>query len=238
MPVKQYWFICLIVSYILATFPLQPVWLIDKKKYLRGKILHACIQSILAYLLCGQWYLWSLPVIILIFYTFIDFIPKENYRLYLLDQVLRLGVIITCIYLLPFPDSIIFSGARVLFLKVILVIGGVFALTQGTGVFVGKIMQEHAQKNKLELKGLDNGGMWIGQLERILILMFILFHVPTGIGFLIAAKSILRFSEAREEQKLAEYVLIGTFLSFGLAILLSFCMKHIFEIIGTIQTAG
>jgi hypothetical protein len=43
---------------------------------------------------------------------------------------------------------------------------------------------------------------------------------PAGIGFLVAAKSILRFEEAKE-QKLAEYVLIKSLLSFSIAIALS-----------------
>ena len=38
-----------------------------------------------------------------------------------------------------------------------------------------------------------------------------------GIGFLVAAKSVLRFEAAREAVK-AEYVIIGTLASFGWAI--------------------
>ena len=44
------------------------------------------------------------------------------------------------------------------------------------------------------------------------------------IGFLVAAKSILRFEEAKK-QKLAEYILIGTLLSFSLAIALASATK-------------
>ena len=47
---------------------------------------------------------------------------------------------------------------------------------------------------------------------------------PAGIGFLVAAKSILRFEEAKD-QKLAEYVLIGSLLSFSIAIALSAVTK-------------
>jgi hypothetical protein len=57
----------------------------------------------------------------------------------------------------------------------------------------------------------------------------IYFHLifidqPAGIGFLVAAKSILRFEEAKE-QRLAEYVLIGSLLSFSIAITLSAVTK-------------
>ncbi|TWU44129.1 hypothetical protein Q31b_16650 [Novipirellula aureliae] len=76
-------------------------------------------------------------------------------------------------------------------------------------------------------EGLTNGGMYIGWLERFLTMLLILIGHPTGIGFLIAAKSILRFGEIKESRhrKLAEYIIIGTFLSFGWALLMSVATK-------------
>ena len=58
-------------------------------------------------------------------------------------------------------------------------------------------------------------------------MLLILIGHPTGIGFLIAAKSILRFGEIKESRhrKLAEYIIIGTFLSFGWALLMSVAAK-------------
>jgi hypothetical protein len=57
-------------------------------------------------------------------------------------------------------------------------------------------------------------------LERLLIYCFILTGHFEAIGFLLAAKSIFRFGDLKEAQdrKLTEYVLIGTLLSFGIAI--------------------
>jgi len=46
----------------------------------------------------------------------------------------------------------------------------------------------------------------------------LLLCVPESNTCLVAAKSILRFSETREDQRMAEYVLIGTLMSFALAI--------------------
>jgi hypothetical protein len=64
---------------------------------------------------------------------------------------------------------------------------------------------------------LPQGGRLIGRLERLMILMLVLAGQPEGIGFLIAAKSILRFSElAREgDRRVSEYVIIGTLASFA-----------------------
>ena len=68
--------------------------------------------------------------------------------------------------------------------------------------------------------GIPNAGRLIGQLERALILFLVIAGVPSGIGFLIAAKSILRFGEVKEpkNRKMAEYVLIGTLASFAFAV--------------------
>lgn len=71
-------------------------------------------------------------------------------------------------------------------------------------------------------RGLRAGGKIIGRLERSLIYLFILVDQPQGVGFLIAAKSIFRFGELmRSENRMeAEYIIIGTLLSFlcGLSI--------------------
>ena len=49
------------------------------------------------------------------------------------------------------------------------------------------------------------------------ILLFVLVGQPEGIGFLIAAKSLLRFGEMTREhdRRVSEYVIIGTLASFG-----------------------
>jgi hypothetical protein len=80
--------------------------------------------------------------------------------------------------------------------------------------------QEHLPDNGASL-GLPGGGMWIGCMERIAIITLILADMSGTIGFLIAAKSILRFPEitARDEngsrmRAAAEYVIIGTLMSF------------------------
>ena len=53
------------------------------------------------------------------------------------------------------------------------------------------------------------------------MLLLVLAGELTAIGFLVAAKSILRFGDIQgaEERKLTEYVIIGTFMSFGWAML-------------------
>ncbi len=69
--------------------------------------------------------------------------------------------------------------------------------------------------------GLEDAGCWIGYIERLLILTFVLTNHFEAVGFLLAAKSVFRFGELKQakEIKVTEYVLIGTFASFTIALL-------------------
>lgn len=75
--------------------------------------------------------------------------------------------------------------------------------------------------------GFPDGGKMIGRLERLLIFLFVLAAAPTAIGFLVTAKSILRFREIKDHdsQKQAEYIIIGTLMSFGFALVTSYLTR-------------
>jgi|YelNatPaOPRAMG01_1025707.scaffolds.fasta_scaffold00031_14 hypothetical protein len=71
-------------------------------------------------------------------------------------------------------------------------------------------------------QGIPGGGRWIGWLERFLITTFVLLGEPSASAVVLAAKGILRFAEIsgrpHEGQRVvAEYVILGTLLSFSLA---------------------
>lgn len=65
--------------------------------------------------------------------------------------------------------------------------------------------------------GSARAGTWIGILERGLILSLLLVQAEAAVGFILAAKSIARFKEL-EERNFAEYYLVGTLLSVGIAL--------------------
>ena len=81
--------------------------------------------------------------------------------------------------------------------------------------------------SKIQTESLVNAGKYIGILERLLVFVFILVNHWEGVGFMIAAKSVFRFSDLAEakQRKLTEYVLIGTLLSFGIAVLVGILIK-------------
>jgi hypothetical protein len=64
---------------------------------------------------------------------------------------------------------------------------------------------------------VKDAGMYIGWLERFLVVTAILVQSPSMVGLILTGKSIARFPELKE--RFAEYFLIGTLLSIGLAML-------------------
>lgn len=118
------------------------------------------------------------------------------------------------------------------YLVVLLVITGLVISVKAGGLMIGvavapfqkQIKTEHKKSALLSGKGLKNGGKLIGQLERAVIFILFVAGMKTAIGFLIAAKSILRFGEIKNSQQRmeAEYIIIGTMMSFGFGILVAF----------------
>jgi hypothetical protein len=70
-------------------------------------------------------------------------------------------------------------------------------------------------------ESLEDAGSYIGIFERLFVFAFVATGNWEAIGFLLAAKSVFRFGDLTKasDRKLTEYILIGTLLSFGIAIL-------------------
>lgn len=78
-------------------------------------------------------------------------------------------------------------------------------------------LSSNADNNNQEAdEPLDKAGSLIGVLERFIILTLILMNQFTAIGFVIAAKSILRFKDESKH----EYVLLGTVTSLAIVLLI------------------
>ncbi|MDT8324515.1 MAG: DUF3307 domain-containing protein [Bacteroidota bacterium] len=209
----------LAAAHFLGDFFLQPQWLVGKKTRFSFLLLHGTIHAALVYALYQAWGCWELPLAVFVTHTSIDFVKQkwtsDSAGAFAWDQAAHALSLLGIAWYLTGTDSVpVFQGHGY---ALIVSIGGFVATVHGAGYYIEKVAGMIKQRNALEIDGLENGGAWIGKLERVLIFLFIFIDQPEGIGFLVAAKSILRFEEARK-QKLAEYVLIGTLLSFSLAI--------------------
>jgi hypothetical protein len=100
-----------------------------------------------------------------------------------------------------------------------------------TGFLIGKATERWHSEIETDYlnNSLEAAGRYIGIFERILVLTFILTDNFSAIGFLIAAKSILRFSDKSESgaRKQTEYVLIGTLMSFAITIIIGLLVRHL-----------
>ena len=83
--------------------------------------------------------------------------------------------------------------------------------------FLTRPLLKHLQVGESPLQ-LSNAGMYIGWLERFLVMTALFLRSPATAGLILAAKSIARYPEFKKEQ-FAEYFLIGTLLSISAAIL-------------------
>lgn len=94
----------------------------------------------------------------------------------------------------------------------------------GGAILIRKFLNYIADKNgSLVLSGpiqnhtIQRTGNYIGILERMLILTFVLNNSLTAVAFIFTAKSIARFNELNSRE-FAEYYLVGTLSSTALAI--------------------
>ncbi|HDL63783.1 MAG TPA: hypothetical protein ENH12_00190 [Proteobacteria bacterium] len=117
-------------------------------------------------------------------------------------------------------------------ITILFIIGSYFLAIFPAGWLINRLLKGF-DIGDLQDGGLQNAGKYIGFLERFLIVTFVWSGELSAIGLLIAAKSIFRFGEIKdkEDRKLAEYILIGTFLSYSLALAASFTCKWILALI-------
>lgn len=228
----------LIAAHLTGDFILQSDTICAEKcstkvsvKY-RALIFHALVQAVLAYVYVAQWNCWIIPVVIGISHLIIDWAKTMSRRndliSFLWDQFIHLCIIIGLWWFAfagmhqPGMSNEIFS------MKFWLIATVYIAVLAPTSILIKYFIEfEKWMPSDAVSQGLPNAGKWIGYLERILILTFIFTNNIEGIGFLLAAKSVFRFGELNKAKdiKITEYVLIGTFASFTIAILIGFGMN-------------
>lgn len=181
---------------------------------------------------------------------------KWSVYAFLMDQAAHLFIIIILAVTITPVSPVAAASANAMsifwvdlfgkgFLKLLIVFSGAILAVKAGGILIGMAVKpfldeikNHENNVDMETKtrsrGLKNGGKVIGQLERSLIFLFILMGQLAGIGFLIAAKSVFRFGEVKDPRHRmeAEYIIIGTLMSFGYGMLIAYATKFF---VGLIQ---
>jgi len=218
----------LIIAHLIGDFFLQPTsWVKEKevKKLKSAKLyLHVAIHIALIFLIFLSFGAWKVALLIGLIHFAIDALklifqtPKNARLLFFIDQVLHFTSIVA-VWHLFYKGSLDISYLNET--KTWVLISGALFLTMPTSITMRVIIARWIPDNQPDSpKSLQNAGKYIGILERVLIFVFILTNHFEAVGFLLAAKSIFRFGDLKEahDLKLTEYVLIGTLLSFGIAI--------------------
>lgn len=227
-------------AHLLADFNFQPQKWCDAKdsKFIsKEHIWHSLIVFVFSFLLSFQPSFWWGALIIAIFHLIIDMVKSIIYQkikvsfikqnLFFLDQTSHFLIITVIVFMywkfdfIHFPFAI--SG------QVLYFVFAIIACTKPMNLFIRKFIESNCIliSDEKEDKSLLKAGRIIGSLERILSFVLITFNQFAAVGFLIAAKSILRFRDT--ETAKTEYLLIGSLLSFGSAIILGIIYQVLFS---------
>lgn len=222
-------FIKLLLAHLLGDFIWQPnTWVADKEVKKHKSIylyLHILLHGILAALLAGEIQFIPYAILIAVTHGIIDLI-KLNFQKsttkrtwFVADQIAHILILIGIVFLYENKTiELLWFGNQFWIL-----ITGLLFITKPTSIFIKTIISiwSPEESNSHIDNSLASAGNYIGILERLFVFGFILTGHFEAIGFLLAAKSIFRFGDLKEakDRKLTEYVLIGTLISFGTAIL-------------------
>lgn len=236
-------------------------WVVSKEKNkIKSKYLYAHVfVHLLALLVLLQFNMSYLLGIILIVITHLlidlfklytnDMIPKQKRALFFIDQLLHLLVILFVINIyypevsfldkLYSPQMLLLIGFLIftsstanIILSVILSKWNMVSILEKEENKLDSIPSQSKKEKKAE-GSLANAGMYIGMLERLFIFFLVIFNQPMGVGLLITAKSVFRYNDLTraKDRKLTEYVLIGSMLSFGLAIFSGIAYKYLIKML-------
>ncbi|MEP6746677.1 MAG: DUF3307 domain-containing protein [Bacteroidota bacterium] len=226
------WLTKLILAHLLTDFILQPKsWVNDRteKHFASIKLyLHGCITALLAWIMMGFQY-WLPALIILVTHILIDgwkSYQKNTAAYFLIDQFLHLLVIGGCWYFIFFTWSDVQLAWQHMDLQASAwkTITAFVFLTAPAGILIGQITRPW--RDKIDgAESLASAGKWIGIAERIIIFLFVLHGQFSAIGLLVAAKGIIRFNEKDRQEIKTEYLVTGTLISIGLAIITGLFIK-------------
>jgi len=222
----------LFLSHIITDFIFQPdAWVNDKKRNIwkSSKLyIHGCLAGLLAYTFVGAWEILWLPIIVGATHIVIDGYKskfEDNLTIFLVDQVSHIIILTICwMVIVQYNLQDILKLLKVIMPsdKILIYIFAYSLILWPSSKLMKRILSSmNINFGENIDTGHKNVGLWIGMIERTLILTFILQNNYQIIGFLIAAKSIFRhrYDGLEKSQVTIEYILLGTMLSFLIAII-------------------
>lgn len=216
-------FLCLLLAHLFADFMLQTSKSCKHKREFKWRsgyhYCHAALVFMLSWLAAWDFGLWWCALVIGVTHLLIDIWKSyrdDNVKWFVIDQVLHLAIIagVAALWCANAEWSVPFNIAP----KYIALAVAVIICWKPANIFI-KLMLKHYSVNVPDAHSDSgfNAGALIGNIERWLILAFVIMQRYEALGLLIAAKSIIRFGE--KETAKTEYVLAGTLMSIFIAVL-------------------
>ncbi len=223
--------IVLLLAHVLSDFVLQTDWIHENKRSIVVLGLHALIVLVTTVLVAGSLALIPLAIVVASHFL-IDHLKStvlgSSFAAFVIDQSAHVVIIGALAFNFPnmFSDGWwpAFAAANAdlfnveTYLSVCVIAAGFITATRAGQFGVALFMDGFAVTSN-ESPTLERGGAAIGVLERALVFIFVLAGRPEAIGFLIAAKSVLRFNVSKNDRAASEYVIIGTLASFAWGLL-------------------
>ena len=224
-------FIAIFAAHVAADYVFQTHQMVARKSEPVFFALHITVVAVMAIIFTGQ-YTWPIFLIVglhLIIDLIKQILKNDSFIVHISDQAAH--ILSVCIISALAPTLWAtghWANAPVWVPYVLLLVSGFIFATRSGGLAVGKLMNRFDSLD-FSKDSLDGAGNIIGLLERGLIFVLMIAGLPIGIGFLIAAKSVLRFegptdSAPPENRRRSEYIIIGTLASFSWAIAVSFAV--------------
>jgi len=215
-------FLCLLVAHLLADFVLQTSkFCKDKREYKWRSgchYYHAEMVFLLSWLAAWDFDFWWCALTIGVSHLVIDLWKsycKENVIWFVIDQLLHIMIIAgIAIFWCRYND---WHLPLDIGYGCIAITAAVIICWKPANILIKLILQHHSVNMPKDDDGGFKSGALIGTIERWLILFFVIIQRYDALGFLIAAKSIIRFGE--KDKAKTEYVLAGTLLSVFIAVL-------------------
>ncbi len=227
----------LLLVHFVADFLFQPTaWVKSKQeKKVKSPFLYAHIAVHLILLLVVLWFdmtYWYGILFIVISHYIIDVLKlyrsnnENERRLFFVDQLFHLIIMfaVVCFY-----ENVTLNITKLMSVHNLLLFTALVFVTSVSSVFIRMFMSRWEVPDDSDGDSLSAAGKYIGVLERLFVFTFIILNQWAAIGFLLAAKSVFRFGDLSraKDRKLTEYILIGTLLSFALAIFAGVLYKYL-----------
>lgn len=215
-------FLILTLAHLMADFALQTDKICqdkaEKKWWSVYHYVHAAVVFGLSWLVLWKLEFWWCALIIGVTHLGIDIwksYHEENVAWFVLDQLTHLAVLagVSCLLCQTFSWEKPFD----IELWKVTVVVAVIICWKPANIFIKMMLKHYSVNMPAEKESGFNAGALIGTIERWLILIFVCMQRYDALGLLIAAKSIIRFSE--KDTAKTEYVLAGTLLSIFIAVL-------------------